>query len=173
MCIRDSYWGSVSSAAAGYNQDVEGWTYGARGEIGLHFDAGGFFIEPTASLSYVDSSLDDFTQLGATFAFEEDAGLRGRAGGRIGTSFTMMGMRTTAYIGGNYVHEFMGEDSLTFSSGNQSLVFANPQVEDYGEGVIGLSSDSVAGLSAFAEGRYAGGGGLEGYRGRVGLRMRY
>ena len=170
----DYYWGHNSSVSAAYEQDIDGWIYGARVEGGLRFNAGGgFYAEPVASLSYVHASLDDFQAQGATISFDEDAGLRGKLGGRVGMAFNGEGMRTSAYLGANYVHEFMGEDNLLFSSGTQALAFSNPHVGDYGEGLIGVNMDSATGFSLFTEGRYSQGNGLRGFGGRIGMRMRY
>ncbi len=177
----DHYWADVDMASIGFGQSINGSAYGARGEIGFRFGNDGFFVEPAASISWVNTSFDDFTAFGTQVAFEEDDGLRGRAGARIGGMLPMLGSTTSFYVGGNYVHEFQGEDGVVFTSGGQDLRFTNARLQDYGEALAGINVGQANGISGFAEGTYtrsfkdntAGTLPLEGYGGRVGMRIRF
>ncbi len=84
-----------------------------------------------------------------------------------------MGNVASAYAGGNYVHEFKGDDSVSFTNNGTTLVLANTAVRDYGEGVVGLNVGSADGLSGFFEGFGAKGKDIESFGGRVGLRFRF
>jgi uncharacterized protein with beta-barrel porin domain len=177
----DYYWADMNMPTAGFSQDFKGDAYGARGEFGLRFGSDSFFIEPAASISYVKTSFDDFTVFGTQVNFDEDDGLRGRAGARIGGQLDMFGSKASFYLGGNYVHEFKGEDAVTFSSGGQTLTYVNGRPDDYGEALLGLSVGQANGISGFIEGSYIrsfsdddfGQLPIEGAGGRAGLRIRF
>jgi len=109
-----------------------------------------------------------------TFAFNDQDGVRGKGGARIGYIADIGPARVTFYGGGNYVHEFKGQDQVAFTSGGQTVVFGNQRLRDYGEGTLGLNIGSAHGpISGFFEGRYANGGDYEGYGGRAGVRFRF
>ena len=177
----DHYWADVDMASIGFGQSINGSSYGARGEVGFRFGSDSFFVEPAASISWVNTSFDDFTAFGTQVSFEEDDGLRGRAGARIGGMLPMLGSTTSFYVGANYVHEFQGEDGVVFTSGGQDLRFTNARLQDYGEALAGINVGQANGISGFAEGTYtrsfkdnaAGELPLEGYGGRVGMRVRF
>lgn len=177
----DRYWADMNMQSAGFSQDFEGDAYGARGEAGVRFGSDSFFIEPAASISYVKTDFDDFSVFGTQVSFDEEDGLRGRAGARIGGQIDMFGSKAAFYLGGNYVHEFQGEDVVTFSSGGQTLSYVNQRPEDYGEALLGVSIGQANGVSGFIEGSYIrsfsdddfGQLPIEGAGGRAGLRIRF
>lgn len=177
----DYYWANSNMPGAGFRDDISGGVYGARAEAGVRFGSDSFFIEPAASISYVRNDFDDLALNGTTISFDDDDGLRGRAGGRIGGAFAVgSGAEAAFYIGGNYVHEFKGRDRVTFSGNGQTLDFTNNRLRDYGEAVLGLTIAQSQGISGFMEGNYIrsfsnsnGSGSIDGAGGRVGIRLRF
>ncbi|WP_420606490.1 beta strand repeat-containing protein [Novosphingopyxis sp.] len=177
----DYYWGDVNGQSAGFSRDVKGDAYGGRAEAGIRFGSDTLFIEPAASISYVKSDFDSFDVGPTRVDFDDDDGLRGRAGGRIGGQFGLAGAtKGSFYVGANYVHEFSGEDGVTFTNNGQSFSFVNNSINDYGEAIVGLSIGSADGISGFFEGNYRrsfkdsnGVTDLEGAGGRAGLRIRF
>jgi outer membrane autotransporter protein len=177
----DWYWANLQDQTAGIQQSFKGHSYGARGEVGLRFGSDSFFVEPAASLSYVKTRLDNFTVLGTQVAFDEDDGLRGRAGARLGGQFNVLGSKGAFYLGGNYVREFKSRDGVTFTGGGQTFTFQNTRPREYGEGLVGLSIGQANGVSGFMEATYtrsfkddsAGRLPIEGAGGRAGLRVRF
>lgn len=177
----DHYWANANSPTGGFKQKFNGSVYGVRGEVGLRFGSDAFFIEPAASLSYTRSDIDNFSVLGTTADFNEDDGLRGRIGGRVGGQVHIGDTAVLApYIGANYVHEFKGRDEVSFSNGVQTVAFTNDRMRDYGEAVLGVTIGQTSGISGFLEANYvrtfSNGGGsnsLEGAGGRAGLRIRF
>lgn len=169
----DYYWGDNRSVSGRYTRKVKGSVYGGKAEAGFRFGSS-LWIEPAASVSYTHSDFGDFGMSSGSFAFDGQDGVRGKGGARIGLTRTMGNAKVTFYGGGNYVHEFKGEDRVTFTSGGQTVVFGNQRLRDYGEGVLGLNIGSQQGaVSGFFEGRYANGGDYEGYGGRAGMRFRF
>ena len=169
----DYYWGDNTSNSGRYSQKLNGSVYGAKAEAGLRF-GGRLWMEPSASVSYTHSNFDDFGVASGNFAFNDADGVRGKAGARVGVTSDIGPATLTIYAGGNYVHEFKGQDNVTFTSGGQTVAFTNQRIRDYGEGTIGMNIGSKEGaISGFFEGRYANGGDYEGYGGRAGLRFRF
>jgi outer membrane autotransporter protein len=177
----DYYWAKAKSTGGGFDTSLNGDAYGGRVEAGLRFGSDTFFAEPAVSLSYVKTKFDDFASQGTSVDFDDQEGLRGRAGGRIGTQFDMFGSKASLYAGANYVHEFKGRDRVTFASGGQTLSYLNNRVGDYGEAKLGVEIGQSGGVSGFIEGQYirsfddnaAQRSGIEGAGGRAGLRVRF
>ena len=177
----DYYWANSNMPGAGFQDDISGGVYGARAEAGIRFGSDSFFIEPAASISYVRNDFDDLALNGTTIGFDDDDGLRGRAGGRIGGTFAVGGGAEAAfYVGGNYVHEFQGRDRVTFTSGGQTLSFTNTRLRDYGEATLGVTIAQSQGISGFIEGNYMrsfsnsnGTGSIDGAGGRAGIRLQF
>ena len=176
----DHYWAKAGAPSAGFQQDFSGNVYGARAEMGLRFGSDSFFIEPAASISYVKNDTDDLTPLGTTIAFDDDDGLRGRIGARIGGLVDMGGAKLAVYGGGNFVHEFKGQDNVTFTSGGQTLTYTNERLGDYGEAVLGATISQNESVSGFVEANYIrsfknndSDRRIEGFGGRAGIRFKF
>jgi hypothetical protein len=169
----DYYWGENISPGGNYRLDVNGSVWGAKAEAGMRFGQD-FFIEPAVSVSWTNSDFDNLGVPSGTFAIDDDDGVRGRAGARIGYVTQMGGAKLSLYGGANYVHEFQGRSNVVFTSGGQSVAFRSPYNNDYVEGTLGVNIGSEAGkLSGFFEGRYADGRDYDGYGVRGGVRVRF
>ena len=176
----DYYWSDMRAANNTFQQSFKGGVYGAQGEVGFRFGSDAFFIEPAASIAWVKNDFDDFSPVATNVSFDEDEGLRGRAGGRIGTQFALGQSVLGLYAGANYVHEFQGEDTVTFTGGGQTLTYTNERMDDFGEANVGLSFYQSPNVSAFMEGNYTrsfnsdnGDLGIEGFGGRAGFRVKF
>lgn len=169
----DYYWGETRSPAGLYGFDINGSVWGAKAEAGLRFgDA--FWVEPAVSVSWTNSDFDDFAVSSGTFAINDEDGLRGKAGARIGYTTEMGAAKVSLYGGANYVKEFRGRSNVVFTSGGQSVAFTSPRNQDYVEGTLGVNIGSEAGkISGFFEGRYADGRDYDGYGVRGGMRVRF
>ena len=169
----DYYWGRNQSISGNYSQRLKGAVYGGKGEVGFRVGKA-LWIEPSASVSYTHSDIDNFGVASGAFNFNDADGVRGKGGARLGFTTDAGSAKLTLYAGGNYVHEFKGNDQVAFVSGGQTATFANQRVGDYGEGTLGVNIGSQQGaISGFFEGRYANGGDYEGYGGRAGVRFRF
>jgi len=170
----DYYWISSNSPLAGYNARFHGMGYGIQGEAGYRFGSQYFYAEPIVALAYVRTDLRTLRALGSAIDFDNMDGLRGKAGLRIGSRSDIGGGATLLlYAQGNYVHEFKGDDGITFINGGQKLTYRNRPIADYGEGKIGFSVISTNGLTGFIEGFGDGSRNYKGGGGRVGLRVNF
>jgi outer membrane autotransporter protein len=167
----DYIWLDTTSQPAGYSAKYHGNSYGAQGEVGYRFGSAGFYAEPLVSIAYVRTDLNDLHALDATFDFEPQDGLRGKAGLRVGSKVALgRGAVMTVYAQGSYVHEFRGEGGVTFTEGATVIGFRDQPIGDYGQGKLGFSVATPGGVTGFIEGfgdasdRYKGGGGRAGIR---------
>ena len=163
-----------TSVTGQYSADFDGNSYGARGEIGFRLGSDSFFVEPVASIAYVRTDLEDLNVQSSSIEFLDDEGLRGKLGARIGASFPSARLNTVVlYAGGNYVHEFKGNDSVSFTNNGRNVRIDSPAMGDYGEGVVGVNIGSSDGVSGFIEANGAKGSEYDAYGARVGLRVSF
>ena len=162
----------VTAQTSGYRADADGDAFGVQGEIGYRFGSGYFFFEPVATLAWQQTSLDDFTSLGASIDYDDLNGLRGSAGMRVGgISGIGEGGRLTWHLGGHAVHEFAGEGEVTFTSGTSSVEFENDPIDTFGRIELGLNILSVRSVSGFIEASADMGSDYDAFTGRAGIRM--
>jgi outer membrane autotransporter protein len=91
---------------------------GVLANTGYRMQHGAYFVEPIASLAYVDTRLDDFSAGGASVDFSNGESLRAGAGGRVGTSFaTWGGTMTEVSVLGKLWNEFESANKVTVTDG--------------------------------------------------------
>ncbi|GKX35197.1 MAG: hypothetical protein MnENMB40S_28150 [Rhizobiaceae bacterium MnEN-MB40S] len=89
---------------------------GGRIEGGYRFtNASGYYIEPVASLAYVNTSVDDLTVLGTGVQIEDGDSLRGKIGGRLGTTMIVGNGKLDPYINAYVGGEFLGDNSAVIA----------------------------------------------------------
>lgn len=170
----DWYKVEADSTIGQYAAEFDGNAYGAQGEIGFRLGSDSLFVEPVGSISYVRTNLDDLNVQGSTIEFLDDEGLRGKLGARIGASIPSARLDTVVlYAGGNYVHEFKGDDSIDFTNNGRTVRIDNRAIGDYGEAVLGVNIGSANAVSGFFEANGAKGSEFEAYGGRAGLRFSF
>jgi hypothetical protein len=157
-----------------FNLDTKANTWGGKLEAGFRFGSDTFFVEPAASIAYTSTDIDSYVVPGGGFRFDEFAGLRGKAGARIGGS-TPLGAGSTLvfYAGGAAVHEFKGKDRLDFTSGGQTIALYNDRLGTYGQGTLGINIVTAGGITGFIEGHGEVGGDYKGGGGRAGIRIKF
>lgn len=162
------------SLTADFNTDIDGDLYGASLEAGLRFGGAGFYLEPVATLSYVRSDLEGFAVRGTSVDFDDDNGLRGSAGARLGTTFGVAGGATAnLYAGAHYVHDFAGNDEVVFASGADTVRIAALDDEDFVKALVGLNIAGGGNLSGFFEGSTEFLNDRSAYGARAGVRLRF
>ncbi len=89
---------------------------GGRIEGGYRFtNASGYYIEPVASLAYVNTSVDDLTVLGTGVQIEDGDSLRGKIGGRLGTTMIVGNGKLDPYVNAYVGGEFLGDNSAVIA----------------------------------------------------------
>ncbi|MGQ0558294.1 MAG: autotransporter outer membrane beta-barrel domain-containing protein [Sphingosinicella sp.] len=159
----DFFDGSFSNAAAFGAGRVEGNSYGAEGEIGYRLRTGGMEVEINGALAYVRTELDPMTISGFTFTFDEAESLRGRLGLRVsGTG------NVRPYADVKVLHEFMGENDMTLTSGGFTSALTDTPRGTWFRGELGLTGN--AGRAGGFAAAWAEAGDVEGYGIRLGFR---
>jgi len=164
----------VNAPDPGYTAELDGSAYGALLEAGYMAKAGNYFIEPSASIEYTKTRLDDFSAFNADIDIDKFDGLRGMAGLRIGGEHTDAdGEGLTYYVGADVVHEFKGDDGLIFSAGTSFVRINNQELGTFGRLQSGITLSGAAGFSGFAEANIDTGRGYESYGGRLGIKFAF
>ncbi|MEO0688711.1 MAG: autotransporter outer membrane beta-barrel domain-containing protein [Pseudomonadota bacterium] len=164
----------IDGQSVGYSAEVDGGSIGVRAEAGYRWESGSFFIEPSASLEYQSTNLDDFSALGADFDLATVDGLRGQAGARLGGESNLSnGSTLTYYASASAVHEFSGDGEITFSTPLSSATFVNNPIDTYARVDLGLNIATKGGVTGFIEGNADLSGDYSGFGGRAGLRIKF
>jgi fibronectin-binding autotransporter adhesin len=167
-------WVKADNAQLGWKDKLKGDLYGGEVQVGVRFGSDKLYAEPLASLSYLHTDISDLHALGQTIAFDGANGLRGKLGARLGAALDLKGGgKALVYVTGNAVHEFQGEDGLTFLSGGGSATIGNQRIGTYGQGSIGVSFASAGKLSGFIEADGNVGGSFKGAGGRAGISLKF
>jgi outer membrane autotransporter protein len=171
----DTIDGDIQGGSGVLDGDADGSTFGARVEVGaLIGDHSDLFLEPSFALSWTNTSLDDLTTVQGDFAFDEDTSLIGRFGARVGKGFDLNDTGAFVYLGGFYISEFQGEDTVGFSSNGSSEQFTARPFGDFGEARAGIAiGDDDSKISGGFEGHVLFGDDFEGFGGSVNLRFRF
>jgi len=165
---------SARSLTGGFDAEVDGEAYGGMVEAGFRLGSNRLFVEPMASIAYVRSELDGLEIQGATLDFDDDDGLRGKAGARVGAALPIgNGATALLYGGAHYVHEFRGEDSVRLTSGANAIDLEGRRMGDYVEGMVGLNIAGPGPLSGFFEANGSIDDDRDGLGVRTGLRIRF
>ena len=125
------------------------------------FAASGFdhlFVEPIVSLAYVSSDFGSLGAAGSILSFNGNDSLRGRFGGRLGSTFISGGAYKVEIAGSAaYWDRFSGNAAVTINSGALApqLTLTDHQLQGYGEVGLGISAISLTnGFSGFLKGEY-------------------
>ena len=154
-------------------QDMDASSIGAKGEVGFRFGGQGLFLEPSASLAWVDSDVTGFDFDGASFDFGDNKSLLGKAGARIGGTFGSGSLQLTPYVGAYWVDELEGENDVTFTTTGDDITFVGDARESHGQAVFGFTAQSWYGLEGFLKGTANFGDETEGFSTRLGVRWRW
>jgi hypothetical protein len=146
---------------------------GAVLDTGYRFDGGsGLFFEPKATLSYVNTDVDNINVLGTNVKFEDGDSLLGRLGGRIGTSMDGAASVTELYLEASAWNEFEGDYKASLLSNGFSVPVGYDTGGLYGEVAGGVNIFGTSeGWNGFAKAAVQfGEDDFLGYSGNLGFR---
>jgi autotransporter-associated beta strand protein len=153
-------------------------SYGGYGDAGYRFRFGKAYLEPIASLAYVETDFDPLRLAGTTDSFGENDELRGRIGASAGTTLIQDSHKVIeGAISGSYWDRFSGGSRVVISTlpgGADALAITDPQLPHYGE--VGLSLTAISlttGWSGYFKGDYQFGTGFTGGDIKAGIRFRF
>lgn len=170
----DSHQFSFHDRQAGYEADLDGLSWGAQFQAGYRLDVVGLTVEPSVTVDYVATSLDDLEALGQRVEFDDQSGLSTRLGAQAFKEVNLSEGRSLVLSAGlEGVHAFDPDRSGVLVSGGQSDAVASQGAETYGRALAGVQVELSEGLQASlqAEGRF--GEGQSGGGVRLGVRYRF
>lgn len=147
---------------------------GAVIDTGYRITHGSGFIEPGATIAYVNTDVDDINIYNTGVAFDGES-FRGRLGLRLGTSYVTETTRVEPFIGGGVWYEFLGDNQASLQSGGFNLVSTGDVEGAIGELSGGLNMFSLTdGVSGFIKGTAQWGeDDYQAYGGQAGLRINW
>lgn len=156
----------------GFDGEADGDAYGAHLKLGYRSGDEGLQFEPYGSLEFQQTDLDDLAIADQAFLFDSIDGLRGIAGLRIGgqssrSDSTVIGY----YLDASAVHEFEGEGTTSFVTGNEIVSFDNNAIDTYAHLEAGLSLGSKGPMSGFFQVEGDVSGDYTSYGAKIGMRI--
>jgi outer membrane autotransporter protein len=166
---------SLAYSSGGSTANSTGRALGAIADVGYRVDNGPMFIEPLATLAYVNTTTGGFELLGTTIVFPNGNSLLGRAGVRAGNnSLSTTTERIETYLTASVWNDFLNGGSATIESGGTEVTVANLGSGLYFEVGGGIEIASlVNGVSGFLRGDVQFGQSVSGGSGRAGVRVNW
>ncbi|MEM8574698.1 MAG: autotransporter domain-containing protein, partial [Pseudomonadota bacterium] len=158
-----------------FSDSLDATTVGLRTDAGYRFGSftGGAFFEPLATIEVTWADIDGFSAGGNRVSFSDDANVRGRIGGRVGTTMqawegTMMEPFLIASLWGN----LSDDNSARLVSSGTTFNFQDDLDDIWGEvsGGVNLFNFSQT-TSVFAKVDYTFGENVQGVGGKGGIRV--
>jgi outer membrane autotransporter protein len=129
-------------ASFGFNgTTVDANNIGGLANAGYRFNWSAAYLEPVATLGYVQTHIDGFNALGTsgtTVAFNNGESFRGAVGARVGTTmWSSPAYRVDGSITGKVWDEFTSRTGVVLNTTGGALTLDDPRGRSYGE-VAGL-----------------------------------
>ncbi|ODR97478.1 hypothetical protein AUC70_00130 [Methyloceanibacter stevinii] len=165
----------IDTPNLGFPDSLNATTVGLRTDAGYRFGSftGGAFFEPLATIEFAWADIDGFNVGGNKVSFSDDANVRGRIGGRVGTTMeacegTMMEPFLIASLWGN-----LSEDNAaTLVSSGTTFNFSDDLDDVWGELSAGVNLFNFSQTTAvFAKVDYTFGEDVQGLGGKAGMRV--
>ncbi|MEM8575041.1 MAG: autotransporter domain-containing protein [Pseudomonadota bacterium] len=165
----------INTPILGFPDSLDATTVGLRSDAGYRFGSftGGVFFEPLATIEVIWADIDGFSVGGNTVSFSDDANVRGRLGGRVGTTMqawegTTMEPFLIASVWGN-----LSEDNSARLVSNGTTFTLDDDLDDvWGELSAGVNLFNFAETtSVFAKVDYTFAEDVQGIGGKGGIRV--
>ena len=182
----DHYDMNVANANVGLtNGGFSGNNWSVTASAGYNVSLGsGWFIEPSAGVIWSNLKVDPLAIPGGgpfgvpagTATFSDVESLLGRAGLRIGTSFTTATLAISPYVVASVWHEFADASRTSFACGGCafSLDVSTSRIGTYGQFGLGVAAQVIdTGWLGYARVDYRTGDNIEGWAANVGIRYQW
>ncbi|WP_159079818.1 hypothetical protein [Methyloceanibacter sp. wino2] len=165
----------IDTPNLGFPDSLNATTVGLRTDAGYRFGSftGGAFFEPLATIEIAWADIDGFNVGGNKVSFSDDANVRGRIGGRVGTTMeawegTMMEPFLIASLWGNLAED----NAATLVSSGTTFQFQDDLDDVWGELSAGVNLFNFSQTTAvFAKVDYTFGEDVQGLGGKAGMRV--
>ncbi|MBM0203984.1 autotransporter outer membrane beta-barrel domain-containing protein, partial [Micromonospora sp. STR1s_5] len=179
----------ISNQLAGLNgANLQIESNSVSGSSGYRFDFEGlfgtelpYFIEPSGSMSYTNTSVGSLPVIGGTLLFRDIDSILGRFGLRFGTAFQATeNLALQPFITGSVWHEFAGNTVSRFVSANIAVdpnafvPIITDRVGTFGQVGVGISAQLLdTPLLGYVRSDFRFGDKLEGYAVNGGIRYQF
>jgi putative surface-exposed virulence protein len=167
---------TIRHTADGATATTNGRAIGAIADVGYRMNGGEAFVEPLATLAYVNTTTGAFTLLGTDVSFPDGNSLLGRLGVRVGAGGVADAThRVETYLTASVWNEFLGGDTATIVGlGGDPVTVTNDGIGLYFEVGAGVEVASLTnGVSGFLRGDFQFGDSIRGGSGRGGVRVNW
>lgn len=161
-----------SEIGAGLAARFDATAWGLRANTGFRLRFGDAFIEPSASLAWVNVDIDGYSIAEATVSYDDFASVGGSIGIRVGADFQLgRNALLSPYLGIQAVEEFEGDARNAFTLG-RSIFLEQDAPGSFGALGVGATLRTGS-VEAFIGGDLRFGSELGALAGRAGGRMRF
>jgi hypothetical protein len=161
-----------SEIGAGLAARFDATAWGLRANTGFRLRFGDAFIEPSASLAWVNVDIDGYSIAEATVSYDDFASVGGSIGIRVGADFQIgRNAFLSPYLGIQAVEEFEGDARNAFTLG-RSIFLEQDAPGSFGALSVGATLRTGS-VEAFIGGELRFGSELGALAGRAGGRMRF
>jgi hypothetical protein len=143
-------------------------------DTGYRMERGRYFIEPGATLAYVNTDIDRLAVYGTSVNFTDGDSLRGRLGVRLGMTVQDQQAKYEPFLGVSGWYEFLGDNTTNVASGGYDLQATDNVTGAIGEVTGGVDVYSLVGdgISGFVKGNFQfGKDDYVGFGGSFGVRV--
>jgi outer membrane autotransporter protein len=143
-------------------------------DTGYRMERGRYFIEPGATLAYVNTDIDNLAVYGTSVNFTDGDSLRGRLGIRLGMTVQDQQAKYEPFLGVSGWYEFLGDNTTSVASGGYDLQATDNVTGAIGEVTGGVDVYSLVGdgISGFVKGNFQfGKDDYVGFGGSFGVRV--
>lgn len=149
---------------AGASASSNANTYGLRLDVGYRFNlAQGWFVDPEGTIGWANANIDDMTLLAATANLGSQDSVRGRLGGRVGTSWAWGSGIIEPFAAASVWREFAGNNTAGLTSAGVLLSLSDTFEDTWGEVGGGVNYFGPNGTSLFFKGDALVAGELAGF----------
>ncbi len=167
----------LGTRTSGFPETLAVRTFGARVDAGYRMGGKGMFVEPLATIAAASSSIEGFTVGTNTVEFGDATSIRGRLGGRIGsTMYPTEETKLEPFLAVSLWGEFGGDKSAQFTSEGESFSFSDGGAKNWTEisaGVNLFNNSEGSDTAAFAKVDATIGSDIKGLGGQVGWRFKW
>jgi hypothetical protein len=168
----DWFSADINMQSAGVRRDVDGDSWGAKGEMGFRWGGPSFYLEPIADVDWISTHIDSVTMAGATFNWSDATSSKGELGARIGGTWGSI----IPYVGAYWVDQWSGDNKMTMLTGAgcpSCMSIEDTRPGSYGKSDFGFTITNWSGLEGFLKGEALFGSNVEGYAARLGVRWHW
>jgi outer membrane autotransporter protein len=175
--IKGDWWtADVQMLSAGVRRDIDGDTWGVKGEIGYRWNWTNWYIEPIGDVDWVEANVNNLNTFGgASFHFSDETAGKGEIGARVGGQWGSI----KPWIGAYWVGQFSGDNRMQMFTGAGQCIIADcfsvtdTHPGDYGRMDFGFSVMNWNGLNGYLKGDWLFGNNTGGYAVRLGVSWKW